>query len=602
LAATSEVTGLPLPLVLFRLWTVPLVLLVAAGTTAAARTLTRRAWAGPIAVALVFLVGEVDFESAQHTPFLGLFFTDFWLSPTFLFALVFFLPAITLLAERLQRREPLQRGVGYWLLLTVLFVACEGAKATVLPVVLGALVLVLFLGVLRDRSFERNALAAFVLSTAGVVLFYLAIYRHSSLGLELRPLRSIERMPRTAEFLAHHGNLAWPVAIAFGALGLFGPQLAGLPQLLAAERRRDPARELLLALGVAGIGAFFVFSQFGNSQRFFSHYGLVACIFLSAEGLCLAAERAGRPMLRSALVFPLALAAALVFLAYIADQIQFWSRIHLGHQLGPEAVAATTLLAGLAIWRWALPGRRAPAAAAAIAVPFLALSALYALRPSLDLVASSYAVFAAILLLLAVVAYRASRERRPQCVLLLLLAALTGGALDLPLDQTQRIVDRVRHGKPLHMPSTRSAVDRRLYDGLTWLRSNTNTDDVIAVNNHLVLADGVPIPAYYDYAAFSERRVFLGGWLYSAKTWKVGGGLVVDLRAFPYPGRLRLNQAVFLHGDRSALDTMVTRFRVRYLVVDRLKGPQPPKSWHPGRVVFSNAAVAIYVVRSTPPP
>lgn len=598
MAATSEVTGLPLPLVLFRLWTVPLVFLVAAGTTVAARSLTRRVWAGPVAVALIFLVGAVDFESAQVAPFNDLFFTDLWLSPTFLLALVLFLPTVTLLAERLQRRESLARGLSYWLLLTVLFVACEGAKATVLPVVLGALALVLLLGLARERALDRNALAAFVLAATTLVFFYFAIYQYSSVGLEVRPLGSIERMPRAGEFLAHHGDLAWPVAVAFGTLALFGPQLAGLPQLLAADPRRDPARELLLALGVAGIGAFFVFSQFGGSQRFFSHYGLVACVFLSAEGLCLAAERARRETLRGALIFSLALAAALFFVAYIADQVQFWSRIHLGHALGPEAVAATTLVTGLAIWRWGLPDRRALGVAVAMAVPLLALSSFYALRPSLDLVAASYPVFAAILLLLAVVAVRAGRESRAQIVLLLLFAAVTGGALDLPLDHVQQISDRVRDGKPLY-PVDASAVDQRLYNGLRWLRHNTSTRDVLAVNNHLVWVEGIAIPAYYDYAAFSERRVFLGGWLYSAKTWKIGGDPVVHLRAFPYPVRLRLNDAVFLHGDESALKTMVTRYRVRYLVVDRLKGPKPPPGWHLGRVVFSNPAVAIYAVSAS---
>jgi hypothetical protein len=139
-------------------------------------------------------------------------------------------------------------------------------------------------------------------------------------------------------------------------------------------------------------------------------------------------------------------------------------------------------------------------------------------------------------------------------------------------------------------------VDRGLYDGLDWIRLHTSVDDVIAVDNYRRHVVGTFAPIFVDYSAFSERRVFLEGWYYTTRSWEVGGSGSMTSRIIPFPERLRLNEAVFVRGDRAALRTMVDRFHVSYLVRDFRNGHGRADLSRLGKLVFRNPSVAIYYV------
>ena len=64
----------------------------------------------------------------------------------------------------------------------------------------------------------------------------------------------------------------------------------------------------------------------------------------------------------------------------------------------------------------------------------------------------------------------------------------------------------------------------------------------------------------------------------------------------PFPERLRLNEAVFKRGDRTALQTLVHDYGVRYLLVDLVHGGRAANVASLGRLTFSNTDVAIYAV------
>ena len=55
-----------------------------------------------------------------------------------------------------------------------------------------------------------------------------------------------------------------------------------------------------------------------------------------------------------------------------------------------------------------------------------------------------------------------------------------------------------------------------LYGALAWIRDNTPSSAVIAVNNQWTDTTN-RVPLAYQYSGFSERRVFLEGWLYSQR-------------------------------------------------------------------------------------
>ena len=79
------------------------------------------------------------------------------------------------------------------------------------------------------------------------------------------------------------------------------------------------------------------------------------------------------------------------------------------------------------------------------------------------------------------------------------------------------------------------AGDARLYGAMAWIRDNTPEDAVIAVNNEEGLEFG--------YAAFTERRTFLGGWAYSDKASLRTSSDLEGIEENPFPDRLALNEA-----------------------------------------------------------
>ena len=122
-----------------------------------------------------------------------------------------------------------------------------------------------------------------------------------------------------------------------------------------------------------------------------------------------------------------------------------------------------------------------------------------------------------------------------------------------------------------------------LYAGLLWVRAHTTPCDVLAVNNHYDDA-AHDESVYFYYSAFTERRVFLESWRYTA------GGQTGGL---PYPGRFALNQRAVAQANPEALRELARR-GVSYVLIDKthLGGPQEPASV--SKLVFSNSALDVY--------
>ena len=373
----------------------------------AGRALTGRAWAGVLAAGAVLLVGEVDVEPIYSFPFMGLFFTDLWVSPTFLIGLVFFVPAITMLAEAISGDHDDRWDRRRWVLFALLLVGCGIAKATILPVLIGGLVVTIAIGWWSTRHVTRNAALALAVTTAVFLAYHVAIYRHAAVGLGVDPFGGFGDMALVTELRASIGDaLGWPLGVGLGTLSLFGVYIAGL--VAFAVLRREPvgtARTLLLATFAVGLGPFFFFHQEGNSQIFFSHYGLVGASLVAAEGvLLLASPWRPRAVVRATAVTAGVVGLSIVLVAYVIARLPAWSVVKLGRSYAYELTIVTLVLLFTALWLWSSPsGRRAPLFAAVVVGTTTAFVGAWRVW-KLDVEHLAYAYVAAIVLVVAAAA------------------------------------------------------------------------------------------------------------------------------------------------------------------------------------------------------
>ena len=559
-----------------------------------------RAAVGAVAAGLLLLVGEVDPEPWYSFPFIGYFFLDIWLSPTFLLGLVFFCLAFTLIGERIKLGEPVRPAWRMWLLIGILVVACGGSKPPALTVLGGGIVLAGAWLWWKHRRVDANAAAALGIVAVVFVVYYAMTYRYSAFGLALHPFKSFGDMAWVYDLRNSIGDGAgWPLGVLIGALALFGPPLVGLISLFGLRRRPfDPGRIFLLALLVAGLGPFLLFWQQGNGQVYFSHYGMVGGALLAAEGLLLLAARWPRhAVIRAAAAIAFATAVAVVTAVYgIMTQFSLpGPSLPAFHTHG---VLAVVVLAGVffLIWRWSLPsGRRSPALAAGFLGATGVVLLLWRIGWNPIPAHGGYELIGALVALTVLAVAFTHDGARWEAFFVVAVTAVTVGALDFPLDQGPNAIDRLRSGASFS-DYRRTGLNSGLYDGLSWIRRNTSTNAVLAVSNYREQNPVHGSATYFYYAAFAERRVFLEGWLFTVAAWNILGEDALRSTRVPFPTRYRLNEAVFKRADPNALNVLVRRYGVRYLVADKLQSTFTPKLARLGRVAYNNSAVTIYAV------
>lgn len=542
MAAVSQATGIELAAVVLRLVPLSMLLLLVVQLAYAGRHLTRRAWAGPLAAALLLLVGDLDLGAGRPAPFIGLFFSGLFLSPTQLLGLVVFVPAVVVVRDILELDARTAR-LGDLAILALLLFACAGAKASILPVLFGGLLLFALWRWWQGVSTGRLA-GPVMLTGLALAGSYLLLYQGSRGASELGPLQSVLLVFPGSHFvgLAHEGLpwslLAYPLATVVTVLALMLP-LLGLVWVL--RRGRDPLTVTgawLLGLLLASLAAFFTLALPGVSQLYFLWYGVVAGAFLSAGGLVAAlTDWKDRP---KAAVRPLAVGAA--------------------------AVAAIVLGADVDV-----PGLPLPIVYVALLVLLGTMLVAYALG-LLD-----------------------GRDWHPELALLIVAALLAAGALDGPLDRLPALAKRALDpSETVHRspdPTSERGMTAGLARGLRWVREHTDSSAVLAVNNHLLIpARGDSL--YFYYSALTERRVFLESWAYTDKAVSIGykrGRAGYN----PYPHRLSLNDSAFTSPSASGL-ARLRRRGVSHLLVDRLHGPTPPATPALGRPVYSSTALLVY--------
>jgi hypothetical protein len=542
LAAASQVTGIELPLLYFRLSILPVIVLLVLALVSAAQSLLRHPQAGLIAAALALLIGQAQMDLTEsidaRLAFLGVFFTYLTASPSFLFGLIMFVPLLTLIGERLIGREsPAQ--IGDWALILLFTVGASGSKVVILPLVIGGLALFMGWSAIAHRRVPLAAVCSLALTVLVLGVLYLLQYRGESSGLELGPgfdffyeMPAVEQIRLgLAEVLPGfpgRDDLLSVVGIPLGALGLLAPGLIGAIWLFRRQGLRlEAAQAWLLALFMTGLAAALTLTSVPGNEYFFLFTALTASFLLAGEGLWIAWE--SRP--------------------------------------APPA-----------------PGGRV----AALVVAWLIVVAVIMLAPrALDLFtgtnsdAYTYLFWYGGLLLSLLALYAAARTwlgpQRWIAAALLCGGVILVGAVDIP-------AQNIRPALAAPKPAQGDVMSPELYRALTWIRDHTSPDSVIAVNDQQ--ADIGPYE--FDFGAFSERRVFLAGWGFSGDRserapLQAGAGTNI-----PYPERLALNQAAFERADPAALGALQAQYGVRYLVVDEVNGSEVDLA------ALEGAAVPVY--------
>ncbi len=553
MAATSQVTGVGLPVVVLRLYLLPLTALLVLQLALAGRLVAAGRWAGVVTVALFLLVRGLDLSVDDITPFGDTDVYRLWSSPSQLLGMVMFVAVLMVLWLLLDPGLRARAGAfieesprRLWWVLGLLLIGAGGSKSVILPALIGALCLHLAWTRVREGRVDRAALAALGLCAVLFAVFYFLMYRGGSLGLRIDPPATIKQMPPLAR--VHHawpsGALAdaafWAVAVPAGLLMYFAAPLLGVALWLRRVRTPSPAGVLSLSLLLVGVGAFLFVSDEYLEQTYITAYGLIAVMPFAALGLIGFFEPRVRGVGRN-WIRPVGLAAGwlalLVLLAYVAHRI--WGN---GHYMRADLVSYL------------------PAVAAIGALTLLAVTA-------------------------------GPRGRG-------LFAALAAGALlltaslDAPLDLFPNPASRLVEGKPQYQTS-RAALRPRELRAMEWIRDHLPADALLAVSNDRTPRTRDQGPSDAAFPAFTEHRTFREAWGYTARANEIGEINVFAGRLDPFPQRTSLERAVYGRADPAALRTMADRYGVTHIVVFKKTGAVNPRLYRLGRLVYSNGAVDV---------
>ncbi len=324
LATASHLSGVPLISLYFRLWFVPLLILLALQIYVLGKAIGGNRAIGLLTVALVFFVGELDPFPQPLSVFMfeNAFIYFMYASPTLGFSLLMFVPLLLemWLFVRPNAATHLPR-LGALTIITLLLIGCAGVKVTTLSVALGGLMLlfagIIFMRLLRHLTGWTALPTQFVLSPMrlGALLLpalavqigaYAFTFSGTSGGLSISPFRSVlqmyfvyaflwqpvmQRLPTLPDALklAYAGALVVP-----GLIGHMVLVTVGVGALVAHWLRRpirldsDPYlahKFWLLAFFATGLIIFLLVNGVNYGQKYFLFAAYVPGCVAAAWGL-----------------------------------------------------------------------------------------------------------------------------------------------------------------------------------------------------------------------------------------------------------------------------------------------------------------------------
>ena len=127
-----------------------------------------------------------------------------------------------------------------------------------------------------------------------------------------------------------------------------------------------------------------------------------------------------------------------------------------------------------------------------------------------------------------------------------------------------------------------------------WLRANSGPTDLLATNEHYVGTDGASASLVYWLPAYSERRELVGSWQYAPRLMDHPLATGQSTPAFWDQRLLFDNDIVFVHPTRARLAKLRDTYGVRWLVVNRRAGREPPELATLARLRHERGAIAVY--------
>lgn len=296
-AAASWGSGVELQTLLLRLAVMPMLAALMTLLAYVGKAVAKVDWAGPAAVLVTFLSAAPFNRTSTGGP-MG----TIWVSPTQTFGAMIF-AALAFVLIDLLRRTPTKRD---WLLLALLAAGVTGAKATFLPMLAAALLLVAAVQLVAQRRIPRTALVALGITVLALAAAMIVLFSGSSSGMQFNPLAIRAAGGSTTRLLG---------LILFGWLTAW----AGLIGLAITRRRpADPAIVLCLGLATAGVCAALMTTQPGGSQVYFLNS---ARPYIAAAALTGLAALLSRPMRPGRALIGGVLAGIMIFSAASAYTI-----------------------------------------------------------------------------------------------------------------------------------------------------------------------------------------------------------------------------------------------------------------------------------------
>ncbi|HEY0473535.1 MAG TPA: hypothetical protein VGD34_17820 [Kribbella sp.] len=422
-----------------------------------------------------------------------------------------------------------------WVLLILVALASSGAKATILPMAACGFGLVWFARALTRRT-TRTALLGGVATTAIFIGALVVIYGGQSSGLKIKLGELFVQLQPYAS-IRHGAALDRPAQLLSAAATLLAWGLAVVGVLFLRRFWRDQGVIFLAGFAVAGFAATMLTTQPGISQVYFYRTAFPVLAVLSCLGL-----------------------------ANLVDR--------LGDRRGGRLVAVAAAL-GLA---------------ACGATRSVDLSGVKA--PLLLMIAGL--VVAALVVTLA---WKLSRGGGSSLTAFLagLVAACMVGATTLPLaGLVFKHSEVVMYGKLNgHGPTKAEA------DAATWLRDNSQIDDVIATNAHCIIKRGdICDSRHFWIAALSERQVLVEGWAYTNHANRIYAMTGVNPSVLPFWNRelLAANDAAFTQPSSAVIERL-RRLGVRWLYADNRAGEISPNLKQYVRLRQATMDATIYEIR-----
>jgi hypothetical protein len=560
MAVSSWISGVDLPVIYFRLalplFTITSVVLLAV----VGWRITRRPWVGVLAAALMFAASE--FLPTPYILFGQINRAVVNISPSVPYAWLFSIPLIAVCADRIRRGGLAGGGYGRtgWVLLVLFAAASAGAKATILPIVLAGVALVIGVELVRRRlALAAIAVAVAIMFVLGLSL--VVLFDGQSGGLALAPSQALESYVPAAQRSAIREAVL--VAVALGGYALYMlARLAGIPVLawlgwLKAGHRGQPYWSteswLLLGATAAGVGGSLLLLGPTWSQFYFLRSAFPFAVVLSALGF-----------------------AALVDRHRIPRRTVGWT-------------VTAALVAGIAIievhYRTgiAVPGER-----------------IFVLAPIYWVGAITVAVGLIYGLVLLVVRRRWPDVHRGYAVVFTLATVLLMG---VPNTGRETLYRATAPETPFEGGYYFELITPDGIATTDWIKENVPVDDVLATNGHCRAGDPNPrgdcthltswLPAY------AERRFVLTGWGYGIRSAADAAKVHAWPGTLPFSDtrKLEVNDGAIYAPTRAVLDELRDRYDANWIVVDRTVSPESPELAELIPLRFERGDYAVYELR-----